>query len=71
VRYTDNRIDEQQRGVSIKAMPMSLVLSNTQGKSYLLNLFDTPGHVNFSDEACAAMRYVTCQVNFLNYQRFL
>ena len=35
---------------------MSLVLENLSGKSYLLNIFDTPGHVNFSDEVVAACR---------------
>ena len=31
-------------------MPMSLVMESTSGKSFLLNLIDTPGHVNFNDE---------------------
>lgn len=35
---------------------MSLVLPSSRGKHFLVNLFDTPGHVNFSDEACASMR---------------
>jgi len=37
---------------------MSVVLPNTAGKSYLLHVVDTPGHVNFVDEAAAAMRLV-------------
>ena len=32
-----------QRGVSIKATPLSLVMSDSKEKSYLLNVFDTPG----------------------------
>jgi translation elongation factor EF-G len=41
--FTDTRMDEQQRGVSLKMVPMSLVLAGGSGKSYLLNLIDTPG----------------------------
>lgn len=56
VRYTDTRIDEQERRISIKAVPMSLVLEDSTAKSYLCNIMDTPGHVNFSDEMTAALR---------------
>ncbi|CAD8208930.1 unnamed protein product [Paramecium octaurelia] len=56
IRYTDTRQDEQQRLISIKAIPMSLLLPNSKDKSYLINLYDTPGHVNFMDEVCCALR---------------
>eukprot|EP00803_Ostreobium_quekettii_P004098 evm.model.scf_112.9 EVM.evm.TU.scf_112.9 scf_112:71072-79156(+) len=56
MRFTDTRYDEQARDISIKMMPMSLVMQGSSGKSYLLNMMDTPGHVNFNDEVTAAMR---------------
>jgi 116 kDa U5 small nuclear ribonucleoprotein component len=58
LRYTDVHILERERGLSIKAAPMSLVLQSTQGKSHLLNILDTPGHVNFVDEVASALRLV-------------
>jgi U5 small nuclear ribonucleoprotein component len=56
MRYTDTRVDEQERRISIKAVPMSLVLEDSNSKSYLCNIMDAPGHVNFSDEMTAALR---------------
>jgi 116 kDa U5 small nuclear ribonucleoprotein component len=56
VRYTDSHLLERDRGISIKSAPLSLVLQNTKGKSYLCNLIDTPGHTNFVDEVAASCR---------------
>eukprot|EP00918_Siedleckia_nematoides_P106993 GHVU01233317.1.p2 GENE.GHVU01233317.1~~GHVU01233317.1.p2 ORF type:complete len:118 (+),score=11.27 GHVU01233317.1:404-757(+) len=42
-RYTDTRVDEQERGLSVKAIPMSLVLPDSRGESFLVNIFATPG----------------------------
>jgi 116 kDa U5 small nuclear ribonucleoprotein component len=43
MRYSDTLITEQERGVSIKAMPVTLVMQDVRNKSYLMNVFDTPG----------------------------
>ena len=56
LRYTDSRFDEQERQLSTKCRPMSLVLQNSKEKSFLLNLLDTPGHADFTDEMCSAVR---------------
>ncbi|KAI0718917.1 Calreticulin family-domain-containing protein [Cerioporus squamosus] len=57
-RYTDTHVLSRDREISIKSAPMSLVLSNSYGKSHLIHLIDTPGHVNFVDEVASAIRLV-------------
>ncbi|EIN14356.1 u5 small nuclear ribonucleo protein component [Punctularia strigosozonata HHB-11173 SS5] len=56
LRYTDTHVLSRERQISIKSQPMSLILATTAGKSHLLHLIDTPGHVNFVDEIAASMR---------------
>ncbi|XP_064401665.1 116 kDa U5 small nuclear ribonucleoprotein component-like [Halichondria panicea] len=53
---TSNSIFVDQCGLSIKATPLSLMMPDPRGKSYLINVFHTPGCVNFSDEVTAAFR---------------
>uniref|UniRef100_A0A914UWU3 Tr-type G domain-containing protein n=1 Tax=Plectus sambesii TaxID=2011161 RepID=A0A914UWU3_9BILA len=55
-RYTDTLFIEQQRGCGIKSTPVTLLMQDSRNKSFLLNIMDTPGHVNFSDEVTAAYR---------------
>lgn len=48
---------EQQRGITINAANISLV-HNIGGKDYLINVIDTPGHIDFGGEVIRAMRAV-------------
>jgi U5 small nuclear ribonucleoprotein component len=66
VRYTDSRQDEQDRGITIKASSMSMVMQDSKDKSYLFNVVDTPGHSNFQDEVIAGIALADGVVLFVD-----